>query len=254
MIYTSTDCFSPGVDDRGCECVLKIAFLFLSDIAAKTYYKRALLACYNLYGDLAMTLEYENIHNPNGTLQNMWKQLTDSSSIGSSSPSFLFCFFSFWINGEKGLFIEGQCGVVWMVRHTGWGAVSLQGEIITQRVWNKVCTDAGSSYATKCSKPSGRARRVPKETKNNDRPLSCRVTTQSHYNHACFYPDDWMRSVFNSEMNSSVLQRCMKCTSPIRVRQYGSILCSLCGAIAWENASIMVLQENILVQCYCSVF
>lgn len=154
----------------------------------------------------------------------MWKQLTDSSSIGSSSPFFLFCFFSFWISGEKGLFIEGHCSVVRIVRHTGWGAVSLQGEIITQRVWNKVCTDGGGSYATKCSKPSGRARRVPKETKNNDRSLSCRVTMQSHYNQNVFYPDDWIRSVckeklsvFNSEMISSVLQRCMKCTSPIRV-------------------------------------
>ena len=34
---------------------------------------------------------------------------------------------------EEGTLIEGQCGVVCTVRHTGSGAVSLQGEIITQQ-------------------------------------------------------------------------------------------------------------------------
>lgn len=76
-----------------------------------------------------------------------------------------------------------KASVVWcgVVRHTGSGAVSLQREIITQQSGIK-CTKADSSYATNCVKPSSQATsRVPKETKNNDRLLSCRATVLIHY-------------------------------------------------------------------------
>lgn len=55
MIYTSTDCFSPGVGDPGCDCVPKISFLFLSDIAAKNL---SVNFATIFIGNLAMTLVY----------------------------------------------------------------------------------------------------------------------------------------------------------------------------------------------------
>lgn len=144
----------------------------------------------------------------------MWKQFTKSSSIGSSSSSFLFFFLFGWV-GRRGRFIEGRCGVVWCgvdgTPHRLRSSV-LAGRDNYIAVWNKVCTEADGSYTTESIEPSGRASKVPKETKNNDRPLSCWATAQSYYNYciSCMFLSGWLHEECfkrETEMSSSDLQQ-----------------------------------------------
>lgn len=97
----------------------------------------------------------------------MWKQLKKSWS--SSSSSFLYFFFFFGMVGRRGRSLNAS--VVWCVDGTPHILRSsvLAGSNNYTAVWNKVCTEAESSYTTYCIKPSGRASRLLIETKNNDK-------------------------------------------------------------------------------------
>lgn len=83
----------------------------------------------------------------------MWKQLT--SSIASSSTSFLpfYFFFDGWGGGDVH-WRPVWCGVDGSPHRLSSSV--LAGRDNYTAVWNKVCTEADGSYATKCIKPSGR--------------------------------------------------------------------------------------------------
>lgn len=109
------------------------------------------------YNDICVTL---------GTLQDIWKQLTKFSSIGSSS-----LFFG-WV-GRRVCSLKAS--VVEMVRHTGWGAVSLQRGIITQQ------------FGIKCAQTQT-ALTLDKVSSHLAKPAQCPdkeqwQTLQNHYNY-----------------------------------------------------------------------
>lgn len=105
-------------------------------------------------------------------------------------------------------------------------------------VWNKVCTEAAPTLHTVSSHL---ASQVPKETKNNDRPLSCRETAQNHYNylmHVFIWMTVWKHKV-NTEINSDVWW------------WYDNFLWTLCVSLTWDYAinTLFLYSSRI---CWCS--
>lgn len=79
-------------------------------------------------------------------------------------------------------------------------------------VWNKVCTQADGSYATKCIKPSGRHAKFPKGLGTMTNLYPAGRQRQNHYNYLMrvfIWMNAWAvnkrrkLSAFNAETNSS---------------------------------------------------
>ncbi len=146
------------------------------------------------------------------------------------------------MGGEEGTLIEGQCGVDGLPHRLR--SCNLAGKDNYTAVWNKVCTAADSSYATQCIVPSGWARNVPRETKNNVGLLSCGATSQNHYNYL-MHTFNWM-SAFSStcEEHQTHQNSLVGC--------YGKLPITVCYICMRTCIKHFIL--NTLVRSHCSIF